>query len=142
MRAEFHCSKAPLHSCIWSSSRVFGGHYLVNQKYVLIFVFFVFVFFTENYYSYRLVHSFTSAGMIPAQYFKFGKMSGLGCVSKSYIHNGMVCAQKHQNKTRSWIELYSMNSYITTLSFLHHKLIEYSETSEQRPPLGQVFWPL
>ena len=32
VRAQFQCSKTALHTRIWASSRVVGGHYVVNQK--------------------------------------------------------------------------------------------------------------
>ena len=33
----------------------------------------------------RLVHAFTCAGMLPAQYLKFGQLSKIGCAGKWYI---------------------------------------------------------
>ena len=90
MRAEFRCSKTPLHIRTWASSTVFGGHYLVNQKYILGYrSSIIHVTIMANILLCRLVHSFTSAGMIPTQYIKFGEISGLGHVSKSYIQDGM-----------------------------------------------------
>ena len=35
MRLLFKCQRCRLEKRTWSSSRVFGGHYLVNQKLVL-----------------------------------------------------------------------------------------------------------
>ncbi|XP_019856532.1 PREDICTED: uncharacterized protein LOC109585045 [Amphimedon queenslandica] len=48
----------------WSSSRVFGGHYLLNQK---------------------MIHSFTCAGMLPTQYIKFCQFACIGNVGHQYI---------------------------------------------------------
>ena len=39
----------------------------------------------------RLVHAFTTAGIIPSQYTHFSMFAELGVVGKWYINNGMLC---------------------------------------------------
>ncbi|XP_064401110.1 uncharacterized protein LOC135347149 [Halichondria panicea] len=64
VRALFCCRRCKVQKRKWSSSRVFGGHYLVNQK---------------------VVHGFTCAGILPSQYTHFSQFCGLGTVGQSYI---------------------------------------------------------
>ena len=41
------------------------------------------------FYFFRLIHSFTCAGMLPVQYTKFSQFAGLGVLGTSYILRGM-----------------------------------------------------
>ena len=70
----------------WSSSGVFASHYLVNQKYVSLILLIV----STLYYLYRLLHSFTCAGMLPVQYSKFSQFAELGVLGTSYISRSML----------------------------------------------------
>ena len=42
------------------------------------------------YFLYRLVHAFTSAGMLPSQYIRFSKFAGLGEISHWFIRKGIM----------------------------------------------------
>lgn len=63
---------------MWSSSRVFGGHYLINQKFVQTTI------PTPN----LLVHAFTAAGVLPSQYKRMSAFAEMGAVGKQYIDKG------------------------------------------------------
>ena len=39
-------------------------------------------------YTYRLVHAFTAAGILPTQYINFGNFAGIRNVGKWYIYKG------------------------------------------------------
>ncbi|XP_064383612.1 uncharacterized protein LOC135332186 isoform X1 [Halichondria panicea] len=64
IRVLYSCRHCRHQKRSWSSSRVFGGHFLVNQK---------------------MVHSFTCAGIIPSQYIHLSMFAGLGTVGHAYI---------------------------------------------------------
>lgn len=69
-----------------------AGHYLVNQKYVVV------VLRTINFIItwlllFRMVHAFTCAGMLPSQYTHLSEFAGVGVVGHAYIRRGLLfCA--------------------------------------------------
>lgn len=71
LRAKFRCQVCK-QTKSWASSRIIGGHYLVNQ---------------------RLVHGFTAAGILPSQYIHFSSFSRIGVVGQWYINK--VYHQSH-----------------------------------------------
>ena len=97
MRLLFKCQHCRLEKRTWSSSRVFRGHYLLNQKLVLFVCVYVCVYVcvcvcvcVHDYMisflmCIRVVHSFTCAGILPIQYSKFSMFAGMGCVGHKYI---------------------------------------------------------
>ena len=98
MRLLFKCQRCRLEKRTWSSSRVFGGHYLLNQKLVLflcvcecVCVYLVYVCMIIQIYFLmctRVVHSFTCAGILPTQYLKFSMFAGMGRVGHKYMEKG------------------------------------------------------
>ena len=88
IRALFCCRRCKQQRRTWSSSRVLAGHYMVNQKYVIVLrntiwcVYYWFVF--------RMVHAFTCAGILPSQYTHLSMFSGLGTVGCAYIRRGLL----------------------------------------------------
>ena len=72
LRTKFRCSQCcRIHT--WASSRVFGAHYLVNQKVVILAsqTHFWPVFFVH-------VGALTCASILPSQYINFCEFAGLG----------------------------------------------------------------
>ena len=85
LRVVFSCRRCNRKRS-WASSRVFAGNYLANQKLVQCTH-----FFYSHYATclpFRLVHSFTCAGMLPVQYTKFTEFAGLGVLSAPFIMRG------------------------------------------------------
>lgn len=64
VRVLFVCRRCHQQKRTWASSRIFSGHYLINQK---------------------VVHSFSCAGVLEAQYTKFCKFALLGHVGHKYV---------------------------------------------------------
>ena len=60
----------------WSSSRVFGGRYLVNQKYVNPCASYV-CDMTCGFLHFRMVHAFACSRILPTQYINFCKFAGI-----------------------------------------------------------------
>ena len=79
---------------------MFGGRYYINQQYVKDII--LSICLLPCCFS-RLVHSFTAAGMLAVQYFKFGEFSGIGHVGNGYIRKGInlavafFCVYSHNN---------------------------------------------
>ena len=63
LRVEFRCMRCLQSKRVWSSSRVFGGHYLANQKYVNTCASYV-CNMTRGFLHFRMVHAFTCAGIL------------------------------------------------------------------------------
>lgn len=85
MRTCFCCRRCHAEKRTWSSSRVFGARYLLNQKLVCMF----FIFNFEHDFNRRMVHSFTSAGILPTQYMKLSMFAGIGVVKHGYMSKGI-----------------------------------------------------
>ncbi len=62
-------------------------------------------------YSYRMVHSFTCAGIIPSQYIHLSMFAGLGTVGHAYIRRGIYGTKTCTSLTFSFT-VYNNNSYL------------------------------
>ena len=91
LRLLFTCQRFKLEKRTWSSSRVFGARYLLNQKSVLYIYSYMCIIYIHCWFVYsRLVHSFTCAGILPTQYLKFCKFAGMGHVGYRYMEKGKI----------------------------------------------------
>ena len=61
-----------------------GSHYLANQKLVILMVIYIY-----HCYYYRMVHAFTSAGILPSQYINMSSFAAIGTVGHAYINQGI-----------------------------------------------------
>ena len=84
---------------VWSSSRLFGGRYLANQKYVNTCASNV-CNMTRGFLHFRMVHAFTCAGIPPTQYINFCNFAGIGgrrdlllCVRRE--RSSLLCSYTH-----------------------------------------------
>ena len=68
----------------WVSSRLLGGRYLINQKFVrdAMLLQCLLILFP------RMIHSFTCAGVLPSQYIHLCANANLGNVGSRYIASG------------------------------------------------------
>ena len=87
-RVQFTCSKCQ-HTRTWASSPVFGGQYLVNQRYCLKRILYTRVFMLYVHSMRRLVHAFTSAGILPSQYTRFCNFAHIGKMGYWYLGKGL-----------------------------------------------------
>ena len=85
LRVKFVCAKCHKQTRIWSSSRIFSGHYLVNQKYIPVYYM---CGYDHGLLVRRLVHAFTSAGVLPSQYKRMSMFAEMGVVGRGYIDQG------------------------------------------------------
>ena len=84
IRLQFRCRRCHQFKRTWSSSRVFAGHYVINQKYIdTLFLLCINFTFLD-----RLVHSFTCAGILQSQYIKLTSFARLGIIQNGYIRHG------------------------------------------------------
>ena len=73
----------------WLSSRILGGKYVVNQRYIIQWISNVgYVCFICAYSPQRMIHAFTAAGLLLQQYLSFCHMARLGIIGKRYIYQG------------------------------------------------------
>ena len=92
VRLQFRCRRCQQYKKTWSSSRIFSAHYLVNQKYAFITMYNYIHHFS---YLFRLIHSFTCAGLLQTQYIKFCQSAGLGTVQNGFIRHGTFIIFTH-----------------------------------------------
>ena len=90
----------------------------------------------------RLVHAFTCAGMLPAQYLKFGQLSKIGCAGKWYIRRSecklipspscVVCCYITQ-KDKAW-----ERGYTCVFMFMHAHALQCTHLITIRIVSGSV----
>ena len=88
LRTVFTCRRCHRQRT-WSSSRILSGHYLVNQKLVVCLLLWRTCIVLSSHI-HRLIHAFTSAGMLLSQYINFSVFSGIGNVGHGYITQGCL----------------------------------------------------
>ena len=91
LRVLFKCRHCPRQKATWSSSRVYGGHYLVNQKYVVT-VQYVYLLYSAKF-SRRIILAFFADWHRTAK-IKFREI--LECriklmLAESLIHENCFC---------------------------------------------------
>ena len=98
LRVEFRCMRCLQSKRVWSSSRVFGGRYLANQKYVNTCASYV-CNMTRGFLHFRMVHAFTCAGILQSMTPFKGGQTWILCGSKgmctAWLHGLISGNHKH-----------------------------------------------